>query len=192
MQDKKRGAIRLQGAGWPRSSWVATKKCRWPSCCRTKRGGGSTMKSRRQETAWPKRLRAWFLWSESKCTIWRNRLLPEGTRFFQYQCPRRRLRQEGTLFKEKSVAHEEQCLTWWFGLPVGSDECGVVHTVAASCVVPLDDVAGRLGSRVCKDKLSTTVGCLGVTERNHFSATLLLRGLLFLVDVLLVLVARYD
>ena len=64
--------------------------------------------------------------------------------------------------------------------------------MAASCVVPLDDVAGRLGSRVCKDKLSTTIGCLGVTERNHFSATLLLRGLLFLVDVLLVLVARYD
>ena len=44
--------------------------------------------------------------------------------------------------------------------------------MAASCVVPLDDVAGRLGSHVCKDKLSTTVGCLGVTERNLFSATL--------------------
>ena len=50
----------------------------------------------------------------------------------------------------------------------GSGECGEVQTVAASCVVPLDDVAGLLGPQelfkgqvdgrhVCKDKLSTNV-----------------------------------
>ena len=50
----------------------------------------------------------------------------------------------------------------------GSGECGEVQKVAASCVVPLDDVAGLLGPQelfkgqvdgrhVCKDKLSTNV-----------------------------------